>query len=97
MLFEWDETKRQANLAKHLIDFADAVKVFEVPLFEKVQRRHGEIRALAVGLLDDVEIVVVYTMRGKDRRIISARRANRNERQDYANQLKAADEGRNRP
>ena len=70
MLFEWDETKRQANLAKHLIDFADAVKVFEGPLFEKVQRRHSEIRALAVGLLEDVEIVVIYTMRGKYRRII---------------------------
>ena len=97
MLFEWDETKRQANLAKHLIDFADAVKVFEGPVFEKVQRRHGENRVLAVGLLEDVEIVVIYATRGKYHRIISARRANRNERQDYANQLKAADERRNRP
>jgi uncharacterized DUF497 family protein len=97
MLFEWDETKRQANLAKHLIDFADAVKIFEGPVFEKVQRRRGENRVLAVGLLEDVEIVVIYTMRGTYRRIISARRANRNERQDYANQLKSADEGSNRP
>lgn len=97
MLFEWDETKRQANLAKHLIDFADAVRVFESPVFEKVQRRHEENRVLAMGLLEDVEIVVVYTVRGKYRRIISARRANRNERQDYARHLKAADEGRNRP
>ncbi len=97
MLFEWDETKRQANLAKHLIDFADAVRVFQGPVFEKVQRGHDENRVLAVGLLEDVEIVVIYAMRGKYRRIISARRANRNERQDYANQLKAADERRNRP
>lgn len=96
MLFEWDETKRQANLAKHLIDFADAVNVFEGPVFEKVQRRHDEKRVLAVGLLEDVEIVVIYTVRGKYRRIISARRANRNERQDYASQLKAEDERRNR-
>jgi len=97
MLFEWDETKRQANFAKHLIDFADAVKVLEGPVFEKVQRRHDENRVLAMGLLEDVEIVVIYTVRGKYRRIISARRANRNERQDYANQLKAADERRDRP
>ena len=97
MLYEWDETKRYANLAKHLIDFADAVKVFEGPVFEKVQRRHGENRMLAVGLLEDIEIVVIYAVRGKYRRIISARRANRNERQDYANQLKAADQRRNRP
>jgi uncharacterized DUF497 family protein len=97
MLFEWDETKRQANLAKHLIDFADAVKAFEGPVFEKVQRRHDENRMLAVGMLEDVEIVVIYTVRGNYRRVISARRANRNERQDYANQLKAADERRNQP
>ena len=97
MLFEWDETKRQANLAKHLVDFADAVKVFEGLVFEKVQRRHNENRVLAVGLLEDVEIIVIYTMRGKYRRIISARRANRNERQDYANQLKRADERHDRP
>jgi uncharacterized DUF497 family protein len=97
MHFEWDETKRQANLAKHLIDFADAIRVFDGPVFEKVQRRHDENRVLTVGLLEDVEIVVIYTIRGKYRRMISARRANRNERQDYANQLKAADERRNRP
>jgi uncharacterized DUF497 family protein len=97
MLVEWDETKRRANLAKHLIDFTDAVKVFEGPVFEKVQRRRNENRVLAVGLLEDVEIVVIYTMRGTYRRIISARRANRNERQAYANQLKSADEGSNRP
>jgi len=64
MLFEWDESKRQANLAKHLIDFADAVKAFEGPVFEKVQRRHDENRMLAVGMLEDVEIVVIYTVRG---------------------------------
>jgi uncharacterized protein len=96
MLFEWDETKRQMNLAKHLIDFADAVKVFEGPVFEKVQRRHNENRVLAVGLLEDIEVVVIYVVRGKYRRIISVRRANRNERQDYASQLEAADERRNR-
>jgi uncharacterized DUF497 family protein len=97
MLFEWDETKRESNLAKHLIDFADAVQIFEGPVFEKVQRRHGENRRLAVGLLEDVQIVVIYAMRGKYRRIISARRANRNERQDYANQFEAAHQRRNRP
>ena len=52
---------------------------------------------LAVGMLEDVEIVLIYAVRGKYRRVISARRANRNERQDYANQLKAADERRNQP
>jgi hypothetical protein len=96
MLFDWDETKRQSNLAKHLIDFADAVQIFEGPVFEKVQRRHDENRVLAVGLLEDIQTVVI-AMRGKYRRIISARRANRNERHDYENQFEAADQGRNQP
>src|SRR5580704_17877407 len=70
MVFEWDETKRQANLAKHLIDFADAIRIFQRPVFEKLQRRHGEDRVLAFGLLEDVEIVVIYDVRGKYRRML---------------------------
>jgi uncharacterized DUF497 family protein len=35
MLFEWDESKRQSNLAKHHIDFQDAIRIFENPIFEK--------------------------------------------------------------
>ena len=87
MLFEWDESKRQSNLAKHHIDFQDAIRIFERPTFEKAARSRGEDRVLAIGLLEDVEIVVVYVIRGKRRRIISARRAHRDERKDYANHL----------
>jgi hypothetical protein len=93
MLFEWDEGKRRANLAKHLIDFQDATQIFDQPVFEKVQRRHGEERVLAVGLMEGVEVVLVYVMRGERRRIISARRAHRDERQDYAKHLRSADQG----
>lgn len=32
MLFEWDERKREANLAKHRIDFEDARMVFDGPV-----------------------------------------------------------------
>ena len=35
MLFEWDESKRQANLAKHRIDFQDAIGIFDGPVFER--------------------------------------------------------------
>ena len=90
MLFEWDESKRQANLEKHHIDFLDARRVFDTPVFEKIERRHGEDRVVAVGLMAGIEIVVVYVARGSRRRMISARRANRNERQEYHNHLKDA-------
>jgi uncharacterized DUF497 family protein len=90
MLFEWDESKRQANLAKHHIDFQDAKRVFDGPVFERMESRHGEERIFAIGLMEDIEIVVVYVMRGKRRRIISARRAHQDERQDCANHLRDA-------
>ena len=93
MLFEWDESKRQANLAKHYIDFQDAIRVFDGPVFETMDSRRGEDRIVAIGSMEGIEIVVAYVMRGPRRRIISARRAHRNERQDYANRLKVADQG----
>ena len=83
MLFEWDESKRQANLAKHHIDFRDAKRIFDGPVFERMDSRHGEERMFAIGIMEDIEIVVVYTMRGERRRIISARRAHRRERKAY--------------
>jgi uncharacterized DUF497 family protein/uncharacterized protein (DUF4415 family) len=77
MLFEWDESKRRSNLAKHHIDFQDALRIFDGPVFEKATRSRGEDRILAIGLLGDIEVVVAYAIRGKRRRIISARRAHR--------------------
>jgi uncharacterized protein len=93
MFFEWDETKRRANLAKHLIDFKDAILIFDGLVFEKPQHRHGEDRTLAIGVMDGIEIVVVYVARANYRRIISARRAHRSEREDYANYLNGAVKG----
>ncbi len=61
--------------------------------FEKIESRHGEERVFAIGLMENIEIVVVYVMRGKRRRIISARRAHRDERQDYTDHLSGARQG----
>jgi uncharacterized protein len=83
MEFEWDEQKRLANLAKHGIDFKDAVNVLEQngPLYETV--RNGEVRWVTIGVLDGEPIAVVWTLRGEGRRLISARRARKHEREDY--------------
>ena len=35
MRFEWDESKRRANLAKHLVDFQDAARIFDGPSLRK--------------------------------------------------------------
>jgi uncharacterized protein len=74
---QWDAAKNAANIAKHGIDFADAVRIFDGPVLEKADERYqyGEVRMIALGIVDDRELAVVYTMRGGRRRIISARRA----------------------
>jgi uncharacterized protein len=85
MAFEWDAAKRTANLIKNGIDFRDAVRIFEGPVLEKTDRRreYREERIAAVGITMGLELYVVYTVRGAKRRIISARRANRDEREAY--------------
>ena len=84
MNFEWDERKRRLNLERHGIDFEDARHIFsESPVYLSSSIHHDELRRLAIGLLDDIEITVVFTMRGENIRLISARRARRNERKIY--------------
>jgi len=82
---EWDEAKREANILKHGVDFVAAVKIFDGPFIETEDRRrnYGEQRLLALGELGGVVFRVVYIWRGERRRIISARRARRDERRAY--------------
>ncbi|NOX74575.1 MAG: BrnT family toxin [Alphaproteobacteria bacterium] len=81
--FEWDESKRKLNIAKHRLDFADVVKLFSGPTLNMRSMFETEERWLAVGLVRGLEITVIYTIRGDYYRIISARRAGRNERKEY--------------
>jgi hypothetical protein len=85
MEFEWDENKRQSNLSKHGIDFVDAAKIFDRPVLERVDNRYdyGETRIVGLGEVNGVVLFVVYTWRGEVRRIISARRATKRERNKY--------------
>ncbi|HHP7231765.1 MAG TPA: BrnT family toxin [Xenococcaceae cyanobacterium] len=85
MEFEWDENKRQSNLSKHGIDFVDAAKIFNRPVLERVDNRYDyeETRIVALGEVNGVVLFVVYTWRGEVRRIISARRATKRERNKY--------------
>ena len=85
MQFEWDENKRQANIEKHGIDFADAIKIFDGFFIRHKDTRadYGEERYVTTGLLENVEITVIYTPRNNKRRIISARRTRHSERKEY--------------
>jgi uncharacterized protein len=85
MEFEWHDQKCQANLAAHGIDFEDAIAIWESPVIEVLspQFHHGEERFLAIGQLLGRVITVVFTWRGEVRRLISARAARHNERENY--------------
>lgn len=87
MRYEWNEAKRQANLAKHGVDFADAIGALEDPHNRTVEDAdaRGEARyiTLGCGALGGV-LYVVWTERSVDAvRIISARKASPGEARYY--------------
>ena len=76
MRFEWDEAKRLRNLDDHRVDFIDMVQIFDGrPTFTYHSPRRAEDRWGTVGIVNDRFYLVVWTMRGERRRIISAYRA----------------------
>ena len=89
-MFTWDEKKRKLNLAKHGIDFADAPAIFDGPLVtvEDTRERYGEPRYIALGLLQDLVVSLVYTERGDEIRIISIRKALKHEARFFLSQIR---------
>jgi uncharacterized DUF497 family protein len=84
--YQWDPAKAEANVKKHGVEFADAVGVFEDPTAITIEdpQAEGEQRFISMGM--DVLgriIVVAYTYRGDDVRLISARRATKKEVRVY--------------
>ena len=83
--FEWNDQKRELNLAKHGIDFDNAIEVFYGPIILRRSDRNNEERWTALGYSDNRLLLVVFTQRAEVIRIISARRARKNEERDYRN------------
>ena len=80
-MFTWDEAKRQANLAKHGVDFTEAERFdFDQAVSAKDNRHdYGEDRLVAIAPIGDRLHVMTYTERGSTIRIINLRKANRRE------------------
>ena len=89
MEFEWDDKKAETNLKNHKVDFEKAIYVFEGPTVERVDPRDygGETRFVTFGIVDGRLLAVVYTWRGNNCRIISARKANEREQRAYHSAL----------
>ena len=83
MKLEWDENKRRSNLEKHGFDFLDARLVLQDNHLLKQTSYSSEQRWLAVGLLEEIEVTIIYTKRQDKIRIISMRRSRYEERRAY--------------
>ena len=91
MPFVWDEEKERRNVAKHKISFAEAITVFDDALFviaadddhSLVEKRFIILGESSRGRL----LVVGYAERGKDTRIVNARKATPKERKNYEEEI----------
>lgn len=87
MEFEWNPDKAVINLRKHSISFQEATTVFDDSLsvtFPDPDHSVGEDRYVIIGMSKFGQLLVVsHTDRGNRTRIISARRATRQERRFY--------------
>ncbi|KKB10673.1 hypothetical protein VE25_16795 [Devosia geojensis] len=93
MEFEWNEHKAATNRVKHRISFETATAVFNDPdeITEPSPQAHSEPRFQIIGqVIPGLVILVVFTYRGplsaRRVRLISARKASREERQRYYEQ-----------
>ena len=89
LLFEWDENKNQINKVKHKISFEEAKSVFydeEALVIDDPQHSENEERFIILGLSNRANLLVVcHCYRASDTviRIISARKATKNESKQY--------------
>jgi uncharacterized DUF497 family protein len=90
--FQWDPRKAKSNESKHGVSFDEAETVFydvQALLLDDPQPHGEEERFALLGLSAVLRVlVVVHALREKDViRIISARKATREERQQYQDRL----------
>jgi uncharacterized DUF497 family protein len=87
--FEWDQAKAVANRRKHRVSFEEAESIFldeSAVLIDDPDHSRTEERFLLVGLSSTLRVLTVSHCYRKDDdviRIISARKATRNERETY--------------
>ncbi len=84
MEYEWDEAKRQDNVAKHGVDFWAIEAFVWATAIIGASSRHGESRYVALGYIEDRLHHVVFAERGDRTRIISLRKASPREGRRYA-------------
>ena len=88
MRITFDPAKRAVTLAERGLDFARAAEVFaDRHLTARDVRHREEVRFITLGFLDRRMVVLVWTPRGRSRRVISMRKANAREQARFASRL----------
>ena len=90
MRFEWDESKRRANIHRHGFDFEDGEKVFAGETVTNLDERfnYGERRFITLGLLRGRMVAIAYTEVEEVVRLISLRKASKNEQKIYWQEIR---------
>lgn len=87
LTFEWDAAKAETNFNKHRVSFEEAKTVFNDPLSITIadpEHSVAEDRYVDIGLsVKGQLLVVIYTERGSNIRIISCRKATKSEQRMY--------------
>ncbi|HEY3597095.1 MAG TPA: BrnT family toxin [Paraburkholderia sp.] len=96
----YDTAKSESNLAKHGVDLSLAMWLdwSEVMAHADTRRDYREVREIGFGVIDERLFCVVFTQRGEIMHIISMRKANQREVNDYVEQTQNhhANSGRGR-
>lgn len=82
--FEWDEAKARSNAAKHGVSFVEATTVFSDPQAVDAPDLYDPEHFVIIGMSLSARVLfVVHATRGERIRIISARKASREQRRIY--------------
>lgn len=89
MEISYDPAKHQKNIMERGFGFDHAAEVFTGPVLEFPDERqdYGETRIVTVGFLQGRMMIVVWTLRGSTRHIISMRKANDREQRKFTDRL----------
>jgi uncharacterized DUF497 family protein len=81
----YDENKRRLNLSRHGIDFAECGAIYERPMLtdEDIRDAYGEVRLKSIGWLQGCVVVLIWTERESDTRLISCRYGDKDENSKY--------------
>ncbi len=92
MEFEWDDEKNDTNIKKHGVSFEKAKRIFEDDVLTVVDERfhYGELREISIGLIDGILLLTVAHTDTETGiiRLISARKATKQERRRYEKNIR---------